>query len=115
MANFDVRHILVDQGSFVDIMYSQMFTTLQLDESHLTPYVGSYLQGFNDTVTKLWGFIEQIVSLGAAETVSTMKVQFVVVHYPSKYQCIFGRPNLVELIDVAPIVYLRMKYYTAKG
>lgn len=47
-ANFDVRRILVDYGSFFDIMYSYLFTTLQLDESHLTPYVGSHLQGFND-------------------------------------------------------------------
>ncbi|XP_058726284.1 uncharacterized protein LOC131597614 [Vicia villosa] len=28
MANFDVRRILVDQGSSVDIMYSQLFRTL---------------------------------------------------------------------------------------
>src|SRR4051812_10104577 len=52
MANFDVRHILVDQGSSVDIMYSQLFETLQLNDSHLTPYLGSDLQGFNGTVTK---------------------------------------------------------------
>ncbi|XP_058726074.1 uncharacterized protein LOC131597391 [Vicia villosa] len=45
MANFDVRRILVDQGSSVDIMYSQLFKILQLDDSHLTPYVGSDLQG----------------------------------------------------------------------
>jgi hypothetical protein len=40
MANFDVRRILVDQGSSVDIMYTQLFKTLHLDERHLTPYVG---------------------------------------------------------------------------
>ncbi|XP_058733215.1 uncharacterized protein LOC131604816 [Vicia villosa] len=40
MANFDVRRILVDQGSSVDIMYSQLFKPLQLNNSHLTPYVG---------------------------------------------------------------------------
>src|SRR3954468_2171496 len=45
MANFDVRRILVDQGSFVDIIYSQLFSTLQLDEIHLTPYVSLKLQG----------------------------------------------------------------------
>lgn len=41
MANFVVQRILVDQGSSLDIMYSQLFSTLQLDDSHLTPYVGS--------------------------------------------------------------------------
>ena len=43
MANFDVQRILVDQGSSVDIMYTQLFTTLQLNETHLTPYMGSDL------------------------------------------------------------------------
>lgn len=43
MVNFDVRHILVNQGSSVDIMYLQLYSTLQVDETHLTPYVGSDL------------------------------------------------------------------------
>ncbi|CAI8609842.1 unnamed protein product [Vicia faba] len=43
MVKFDVWCILVDQGSLVDIMYTQLFATLQLNESHLTPYMGSDL------------------------------------------------------------------------
>ncbi|GAU50142.1 hypothetical protein TSUD_281220 [Trifolium subterraneum] len=56
MANFDVRRILVDSGSSCDIMYAHLFRTLQLDESHLTPYLGSDLQGFNGATTKPWGY-----------------------------------------------------------
>ncbi|XP_058771905.1 uncharacterized protein LOC131645248 [Vicia villosa] len=74
MANFDVRGILVDQGSSVDIMYSQLFKILQLNDNHLTPYVGSNLQEFNGTVTKPWGFVELIVSIGSAETTKAVKV-----------------------------------------
>ncbi|XP_058726740.1 uncharacterized protein LOC131598126 [Vicia villosa] len=115
MANFDVRRILVDQGSSVDIMYSQLFKTLQLDDSHLTSYVGSDLQGFNGTVTKPRGFVELIVSIGLAETARAVKVQFLVIDCPSIYQCILGRPTLAELIAVPSIVHLKLKYYTAKG
>ena len=43
MANFDVHRVLVNEGSFVNVMYIQLFRTLQLDESHLSPYVGSDL------------------------------------------------------------------------
>ena len=43
MANFDVHCVLVDEGSFVDVMYSQLFRNLQIDDSHLLAYVGSYL------------------------------------------------------------------------
>ncbi|XP_058780878.1 uncharacterized protein LOC131654974 [Vicia villosa] len=110
MANFDVRCILVDQGSSVDIMYSQLFKTLQLNDSHLTPYVGSDLQGFNGTVTK-----ELIVSIGSVETTRVVKVQFLVIDCPSIYQCILGCPTLAELIAVPSTVHLKLKYYTAKG
>lgn len=68
MANFDVQHILVEHGSFFDIMYSQLLTTLQLYESYLTSYVEPDLQGFNDTVTKPRGFVELIVSFEEIET-----------------------------------------------
>ncbi|MCI51770.1 hypothetical protein A2U01_0073014, partial [Trifolium medium] len=47
MANFDVRRILVDTGSSVDIMFVHCFKTLQLDQSYMAPYVGSDLQAFN--------------------------------------------------------------------
>ena len=52
MENFDVRRILVDKGSSMDIMYTQLFTTLQLNETHHTLYVGSDFQGFNGANTK---------------------------------------------------------------
>ncbi|XP_058722915.1 uncharacterized protein LOC131594725 [Vicia villosa] len=115
MANFDVRRILVDQGSSVDIMYSQLFKTLQLNNSHLTPNVGSDLQGFNGTITKPWGFVELIVSIGSVETTRAVKVQFLVINCPSIYQCILGRPTLAELIAVPSTVHLKLKYYTTKG
>ncbi|XP_058726190.1 uncharacterized protein LOC131597513 [Vicia villosa] len=60
MANFDVRRVLVNEGSSIDIMYSHLFQTLQLDDSHLTPYVGSDLQGFNGATTKPWGRVATI-------------------------------------------------------
>ncbi|MCI93319.1 hypothetical protein A2U01_0114617, partial [Trifolium medium] len=41
MANFEVRRVLVDLGSFVDIMYAHTFETIQLNERNLSPYVGS--------------------------------------------------------------------------
>ncbi|XP_058723609.1 uncharacterized protein LOC131595302 [Vicia villosa] len=73
MANFDVRRILIDEGSSVDIMYSHLFKTLKLDDSHLTPYMGSDLQDFNGTTTKPWGYVELIVTLGEEEASRRVK------------------------------------------
>jgi hypothetical protein len=64
MANFDVRRILVDQGSSCDIMYFGLFKTLQLTEKNLSPYVGADLQGFNGATTKPWGYTDLIVTFG---------------------------------------------------
>ena len=62
MANFDVHCVLVDKGSSIDVMYSQLFPTLQLDDTHLSPYVGSDLQGFNGSTSKPWGYVELLVT-----------------------------------------------------
>ncbi|MCI05789.1 hypothetical protein A2U01_0026842 [Trifolium medium] len=115
MANFEVRRILVDSGSSVDIMYAHLFETLQLDEYHLTPYVGSDLQGFNDATTKPWGYVDLIVTVGINETAKLIKVQFLVVESPSLYQCIIGRTAIADLLAVPSTAHLKMKYYTNKG
>jgi hypothetical protein len=88
MANFDVRRILVDQGSSCDIMYSGLFKTLQLTEKTLSPYVGADLQGFNGATTKPWGYVELIVTFGEEEATKSIKVQFLVVDFPSLCNCI---------------------------
>ncbi|MCI38384.1 hypothetical protein A2U01_0059612, partial [Trifolium medium] len=79
MANFEVRRVLVDPGSSVDVMYAHTFETIQLNERNLAPYVGSDLQGFNGTTTKPWGYVDLIVPVGANETAKSIKVKFLVV------------------------------------
>ncbi|KAI5425253.1 hypothetical protein KIW84_031161 [Lathyrus oleraceus] len=115
MAQFDVRRILVDQGSSVDIIYVHLFKTLKLDKTNLAPYVGSDLQGFNGATTRPWGYVELLVTFGEQETAREVKIQFLVVDCPSLYNCIFGRPTLAELTAVPSTVHLKMKYYTKLG
>ncbi|KAK2376303.1 hypothetical protein QL285_077105 [Trifolium repens] len=115
MANCDVRRILVDTGSSVDIMFSQCFTALQLDESYLAPYVGSDLQGFNGATTKPWGYVDLMVTFGEGETARTVKIPFLVVDCPSLYQCILGRDAMANLLAVPSTAHLKLKYYTTKG
>src|SRR3954468_9839273 len=115
MANFDVRRVLVDEGSSVDIMYSHLFRTLQLDDSHLTPYVGSDLQGFNGATTKPWGYVELIVTFGEEEASRQVKTRFLVIDCKTLYNCIIGRPTLAELTAVPSTVHLKMQFYTRTG
>ncbi|GAU51996.1 hypothetical protein TSUD_417990, partial [Trifolium subterraneum] len=115
MANFDVRRILVDQGSSCDIMYSGLFKVLQLTEENLAPYVGSDLQGFNGSTTKPWGYVDLIVTFGENRAMKSVKVKFLVVDCPSLYNCIIGRPTLAELFAVSSTIHLKLKYYTKDG
>jgi hypothetical protein len=55
MANFDVLRVLIDTGASCDIMYTNMFKTLQLTEKNLSPYVGNELYDFNGSSTQPWG------------------------------------------------------------
>ncbi|GAU39181.1 hypothetical protein TSUD_372810 [Trifolium subterraneum] len=112
MDNFDVRKILVDQGSSCDIMYSGLFKVLQLTEENLVPYIGSDLQGFNGSTTKPWGYVDLIVTFGENKAMKSIKVKFLVVDCSSLYNCIIGRPTLAELFAMSSTIHLKMKYYT---
>ncbi|GAU42637.1 hypothetical protein TSUD_398420 [Trifolium subterraneum] len=115
MANFDARRILVDQGSSYDIMYSGLFKVLQLTEENLVPYVISDLQGFNGSITKPWGYVDLIVTVGENKAMKSVKIKFLVVDCPSLYNCIVGRPTLAELFAVSSTIHLKLKYYTKDG
>ena len=79
MENFEVRCILVDHGSLVDIIYTKLFANLQLNESHLTSYIGSDLWGFNGASTKPWGYVELIVTFRRGVMARAIKTQFLVI------------------------------------
>ncbi|XP_058755629.1 uncharacterized protein LOC131628838 [Vicia villosa] len=96
-------------------MYSHLFKTLKLDDSHLTPYVGSDLQGFNGTTTKPWDYVELIVTFGEGEASRQVKTRFLVVDCKTLYNCIIGRPTLAELTVVPSTVHLKMKFYEKRG
>ncbi|XP_045791306.1 uncharacterized protein LOC123886013 [Trifolium pratense] len=115
MANMDVRRVLIDPGSSCDIMYASLFRTLQLDETHLTPYMGSDLTGFNGATTRPWGYVDLIVTFGSEETAKSIRVKFLVVDCPCLYQCIIGRTAIADLMAVPSTAHLKMKYYTHKG
>ncbi|KAK2443631.1 hypothetical protein QL285_014717 [Trifolium repens] len=115
MANFDVHRILVDEGSSCNIMYSSLFKILQLDQHHLSPYLGSDLQGFNSSISKPWGYVDLHVRFGQREESKQVRVKFLVVDCPSLYQCIIGRTTLADLVAVPSTVHLKMKYYTSSG
>jgi hypothetical protein len=76
MANTDVRRVLIETRASCDIMYTNLFKTLQLTEKNLSPYVGDELYGLKGSSTQPWGYMELLVTFGEGEAKKTIKVPF---------------------------------------
>jgi len=92
-------------------MYIGMFKTLQLTESNLSPYVRTELYGFNDSSTKLWGYVELLVTFEERDEPKTIKISFMVIDCTSLYNCIIGRTGLAQLRATCSIAHLKLKYH----
>ncbi|XP_028057287.1 uncharacterized protein LOC114261245 [Camellia sinensis] len=76
---FDVKRVLIDQGSANDIMYYDLFKKLGLDEQHLIPTI-SPLVGFNGQTE--WPLGRITLSVTAKSKV--VPIDFLVVRFPTK-------------------------------
>ncbi|XP_028123467.1 uncharacterized protein LOC114320587 [Camellia sinensis] len=96
---FDVRRVLVDQGSATDILYYDLFRKLSLSEQHLTPAAAS-LVGFNSQPEWPLGRIVLPIVAGT----KTLQLEFLVINTPSPYNAILGRP-WIHQIEAVPSTY----------
>ncbi|XP_028090125.1 uncharacterized protein LOC114290417 [Camellia sinensis] len=74
---FDVKRVLVDQGSAADILYYDLFRKLGLSEQHLTPAIAP-LVDFNSQLEWLLGRIVLLVVAGT----KTLQIEFLVINTP---------------------------------
>lgn len=92
MANFEIKRILVDQGSSEDILFLDLLKTLNILEEDLSPYERMDLSGFNFSKTKPLGYLDLMVTYGAEPQGKsrTLKIRFLVLPYKLVYNCIIG-------------------------
>ncbi|XP_028122370.1 uncharacterized protein LOC114319547 [Camellia sinensis] len=96
---FDVKRVLVDQGSAADILYYDLFRKLGLSEQHLT-LAAAPLVGFNSQPEWPLG---RIVLPVVART-KTLQIEFLVINTPSPYNAILGR-LWIHQIEAVPSTY----------
>lgn len=115
MANVEVRRILIDQGSYVDIIFEDLLKVLSISMDDITPYHRMLLTGFNGSTANPLGCIELMVTYGDLDgerpLFRTVKTPFLVLPCKS-YQCIIGRLTLGRLGAVTSTVHLKMKFYS---
>ena len=87
IGGYDVRRVLVDQGSGAEIMYPDLYKGLKLRPEDLVNY-DSPLVGFDGKTVIPRGMIRLLVQVG----LKVVEVNFIVVDAYSPYSTILARP-----------------------
>uniref|UniRef100_A0A803NK71 Uncharacterized protein n=1 Tax=Cannabis sativa TaxID=3483 RepID=A0A803NK71_CANSA len=112
IANKVVARILVDNGSSVNFLFKDAFTTIGLINRDLSPS-DSQLTGFNETTLVPMEKVRLLITLCLNTPKSTFKYcTFVVVDCPIAYNAILGRLALVDFRAIPAIRHLCLKFPT---
>ena len=105
ISGYDVRRVMVDQGSAADVMYPDLYKGLGLKSGDLTTYY-SPLVSFEGRLVIPMGLIRLPVQSGT----EVVEVDFIVVDVFSPYTVILGRPWLHTLKAVSSTLHQKVKY-----
>ena len=105
IGGYDVKRVMVDQGSAAEIMYPDLFKGLNLRTEDLTPY-NSPLVSFEGKVIISKGQIRLPVQTSS----ETVEVDFIVVDAYSPYTAIVARSWLHTLRAVSSTLHQKIKY-----
>ncbi|GAV58953.1 hypothetical protein CFOL_v3_02486 [Cephalotus follicularis] len=111
---FTIKRILIDSGSSADILYKHAFDQLRISAEQLKP-VKTPLVGFAGETIHPLGSINLFVVAGMTPRQTQVEMTFLVVHTPSPYNAIVGRPGLNLLEAIVSTRHLLMKFPTKFG
>ena len=100
IGGYDVKRVMIDQGSAVEIMYLDLFKGLNLKPKNLTAY-NSPLVSFEGKMVIPKGQIRLPVQTGS----DVVEVDFIVVDAFSPYTAIIGKPWLYTLRVVSSTLH----------
>ena len=102
---YDMKRVMVDQGSAVKIMYLDLYKGLNLKVEDLTAY-SSPLVSFEGKIIIPKGQVRLLVQTGSEVVV----VDFIVVDAYSPYTAIIARPWLHTLGAASSTLHQKVKY-----
>ena len=105
IGGYDVKRVMIDQGSAAEIMYPNLFKGLGLKPEDLSAY-SSPLVSFEGKMVVPKGQIRLPVQTG----LDVVEVDFIVVDAFSPYTAIMGRPWLHSLGIVSSTLHQKVKY-----
>ncbi|KAL2467122.1 Ribonuclease H [Abeliophyllum distichum] len=114
IADFDVKRVLVDNGSAADVMSWEVFLGLKISPSKIK-HVTTPLHGFGGATVIPEGTIELPVTLGTYPASVIIMTSFILVKAPMAYNAIYGRLLLNAARAVVSTHHQVMKFPTSRG
>ncbi|KAK2999841.1 hypothetical protein RJ639_023777 [Escallonia herrerae] len=114
VGNFDVKRILIDNGSSAEVLFHEAFQRMNIPSDRLRK-IDTPLYGFSNHPIVCEGIIALSVTVGAPPNQAKLMLDFVVVRVPSAYNAILGRTALNQLRAVVSTYHMKMKFPTENG
>ena len=111
---FNTKRILVDNGSFADIIYLPAFQQLRLDPKRLRPFESPFISFSGDRVYPR-GIVTLTVTVGTQLRQLTRQLDFLVVNCLSSYNVIIRRPTLNRWKAATSTYCLKVKFSIDDG
>ncbi|KAK2997299.1 hypothetical protein RJ639_026297 [Escallonia herrerae] len=108
VGNFDMKRILVDNGSSAEVLFYEAFQKMNIPPDRLRK-IDTPLYGFSNHPVVCEGIITLPVTVGALPTQARPMLDFVVVRVPLAYNAILGRVALNQLRAVVSTYHMKMK------
>uniref|UniRef100_A0A2N9F1K3 Uncharacterized protein n=1 Tax=Fagus sylvatica TaxID=28930 RepID=A0A2N9F1K3_FAGSY len=108
--NYDVKRVLIDQGSFAEVMYKGLYEKLGLKEADLDDF-SSPVFGFSGESTTPLGKTTLLV---LARPIN-LQIEFIVIHGSSPYNAIIGRDWLHQMRTVPLTLHQKLQFPTKDG
>ncbi|XP_038982240.1 uncharacterized protein LOC120110758 [Phoenix dactylifera] len=111
---FDVKCVLLDNGSSANILYFDAYSRMGMTEKQLRR-MNTPLVGFTGDSVPVEDEVDLLVMVGLAPRESTVGMGFFMVRLPSAYNAILGRPGLNALQVVVSTCHVLMRFPTSQG
>ncbi|XP_059658663.1 uncharacterized protein LOC132304989 [Cornus florida] len=114
MANYAIHRVLIDNGSFADLLFIDAFDKMCIGKERLRP-TKSPLVGFSGENVFPLGVVTLSLTAGTSPKQITVMVDFLVVDCPSTYNIILGRITLNVMRAVTSTYHLLIRFSIKQG
>ena len=111
---FNTKIILMDNGSFADIIYLSSFQKLKVDPKRLHPFESPLVNISGDRVYPK-GIVTLTITVRSYPQQLTRQLDFLAIDCSSSYNVIIGRPTLNRWKSIMSTYCLKVKFPIKNG